>query len=379
VIKKIFFFLFVFFFLFGSLVKAQNTQIYLFWSDGCPHCAKEKVFLEKLKQEYLQIEIKSYKIDEIENQKLLIQMAENLKVPENLVGLVPFTVIGDKYFVGFRDEQTTGVEIRKAAEGLLSSAGDSKDSAPLQTLKIPLLGKIKTKNLSLPVLTIVLGLLDGFNPCAMWTLLFLISMLLRVKEKKRRWVLGMAFILTSGLVYFLIMNAWLNLFLLLGFIFWVRIVVGLVALGAGAYSLRDYWKNREGGCKVIEEEKRNRVFEKIRTIVGKKELIFALGGIVLLALAVNLIELVCSAGLPAIYTQVLALSNLSVGQYYLYLLLYILFFMIDDLSIFFVAMVTLQAVGIESKYARFSRLIGGILILTIGFLLLFKPEWLIFG
>ena len=102
-------------------------------------------------------------------------------------------------------------------------------------------------------------------------------------------------------------------------------------------------------------------------------------GIILLAVAVNLIELVCSAGLPAIYTQILSLATLDRWQYYLYLLLYILIFMLDDLIVFFIAMITLKAVGIENKYVRFSRLIGGILITIIGLLLLFKPEILMFG
>ena len=102
-------------------------------------------------------------------------------------------------------------------------------------------------------------------------------------------------------------------------------------------------------------------------------------GIILLAFAVNLVELVCSAGLPAIYTQVLSLTPMPKWQYYLYLLFYILIFMLDDLIVFVIAMVGLKAVGIESKYARMSRLVGGIVILLIGLLMLIKPELLAFG
>ena len=126
-------------------------------------------------------------------------------------------------------------------------------------------------------------------------------------------------------------------------------------------------------------EKRQKVFEKIKSITRKKQFLFALGGIILLAFAVNLVELICSAGLPAIYTQILSLAQLPKWQYYLYLIFYILIFMLDDLVIFFTAMVTLQAVGIQSKYSRISHLVGGILMLIIGILLLFKPEFLMFG
>ena len=236
----------------------------------------------------------------------------------------------------------------------------------------------KYGHLSLPVLTFVVALLDGFNPCAMWTLLFLISLLLGMNDRKRMWLLGTTFIAASALVYFLFLAAWLNLFLFLGFIVWVRLVVGLVALVTGGYFLRDYVVNKTGQCQVI-GNRRQKTMEKIRKIIKKKLLLLSLLGIIILAFAVNLVELICSAGLPAIYTQILSLAQLPKWQYYLYLIFYILIFMLDDLIIFFIAMITLQAVGIQSKYSRLSHLIGGILMLIIGCLLLFKPEWLMFG
>ena len=113
--------------------------------------------------------------------------------------------------------------------------------------------------------------------------------------------------------------------------------------------------------------------------MANKSLILALIGIVLLACAVNLVELVCSAGLPAIYTQVLSLSNLPTWQYYLYLLVYVLIFMADDLFIFLTAMATLRATGLQTKYTHLSRLIGGILMVLIGLLLIFRPDLLMFG
>jgi len=212
----------------------------------------------------------------------------------------------------------------------------------------------------------------------MWTLLFLISLLLGMQDRRRMWILGSSFIITSALVYFLFLSAWLNLFLFLGVVTWVRWIIALVALGSGTYYLYDYCRN-QSGCSVMGDEKRQAVFNKLKEITQKKQFFLALGGIILLAIAVNLVELVCSAGLPAVYTQVLSLSNLASWQYYLYLALYILVFMLDDLFIFFTAMLTLKAVGIESKYSRLSHLIGGILMVIIGTLLLFKPSWLMFG
>jgi len=213
----------------------------------------------------------------------------------------------------------------------------------------------------------------------MWALLFLISLLLGMKDRRRMWVLGTAFIVTSAIVYFLFMAAWLNFFLFLEYVVWVRLLIGFIALGAGAYNLREYLVYKEGVCKVTSDRKRRKIFESLKEVSQSKEFFMALIGIVLLAFAVNMIELVCSAGLPAIYTHVLSLSNMPTWKYYLYLLIYVFFFMIDDLFVFLVSMKALKSVGIQSKYARYSHLIGGALMLLIGVLLIFKPELLMFG
>jgi thiol-disulfide isomerase/thioredoxin len=394
--KKIIAIFFVLFFLFiPDLVSAQENKvnIYFFWSQSCPHCAKEKAFLQEIAPKYPNLVLHDYEVNLTENYSLLQKIGDELNI---VTGGVPITIIGNSHFVGYLDDETTGQTIINLIEEV-SLKGDSNSvgkiisskeetvvptsnikSVPEQ-IKVPILGSVDTKKLSLPILTIVIAAMDGFNPCAMWTLLFLISLLLGMKDRKRMWILGGTFIVTSAVVYFLFLSAWLNLFLFLGFIVWVRIAIGILAIGAGGYYLRDYVKNKSGGCNVMGDTKRQKIFEKIRDITQRKEFLLALGGIIILALTVNIVELVCSAGLPAIYTQILSLSHLNPWQHYGYLLLYVLIFMLDDLFIFFTAMITLQATGIQSKYSRFSHLVGGVLMVIIGLLLLFKPELLMFG
>lgn len=193
------------------------------------------------------------------------------------------------------------------------------------------------------------------------------------------WLLGTVFIAVSAFVYFLFMSAWLNLILFLGFVVFLRVAIGLLAIFGGGYSLKEFIYTKNSGCKVANNEKRVKVFDKMKSLVQEKNLWISLGGIILLAFAVNLVELLCSAGLPAVYTQVLAINDMPNLQYYMYILLYIFVFMIDDLIIFFVAMFTLEMTGVTTKYARVSRLIGGLIMLTIGLMLIFKPEWLMFG
>jgi len=213
----------------------------------------------------------------------------------------------------------------------------------------------------------------------MWVLLFLISLLLGTKDKKRMWLLGTTFIVASAAVYFLFMVAWLNLIMFLGFIIWVRIIIGLIALLGGSYSLKEFFVNKKNACKVICVEKKRKTFDKMKTAIHQNSLWLALSGIILLAFAVNLVELICSAGLPAVYTQILALNDMATWKYYFYILIYIFFFMLDDLVVFFIAMTTLQITGVTTKYTRISRLVGGLIMLAIGLMLIFKPEWLMFG
>lgn len=378
---------------------SEKVNIYFFWGEGCPHCAKEKPFLDKLEQKYSELEIHDYEVwSNYDNRQLMIDFGKKLNA--NISG-VPFTVVGEQYIIGWLDEKNTGKQIEDAVKcafhnncrdvgieikgsALASKQSEETDvdsnSSPIpESMTLPLVGEVETKNLSLPLFTMLLGALDGFNPCAMWTLLFLISLLLGMKDRRRMWILGMTFIVASASVYFVFMAAWLNLLLFLGMIIWVRIIIGLIALTAGGYNLKEYFTNPQGACKVTGTEKRQKVFEKLKNITHQKSFYLALGGIILLAFAVNLVELICSAGLPAVYTQVLTLSNLANWQYYLYILLYIFVFMLDDLFVFVIAMTTLQMTGITTKYTRLSHLIGGILMLIIGLTLIFKPEWLMFG
>jgi len=318
---------------------------------------------------------------------------------------VPVTVIGDHVWVGYLDDATTGAELRSRVQTCLrDGCPDSVRALITETrvspqptdarpsgeptravargapasIHVPVLGEINLRNLSLPALTVVLGAFDGFNPCAMWALVFLLGLLVGMRDPLRMWVLGTAFIASSALVYFLFMAAWLNLLLFVGMLVWVRVLIGLVALAGGGYSLREYVLNHDDICKITAPRARRRIFERLRELSGRREFYIALAGIVALAVLVNIVELLCSAGIPAVYTQVLAMNHLPAWQYYSYLLMYIFVYMLDDLVVFLLAMTTLRVAGLTTRYARYSRLVGGVLLCAIGALLLLRPEWLAF-
>ncbi len=237
------------------------------------------------------------------------------------------------------------------------------------------------RTVSLPLISILIGAVDGFNPCAMWVLLFLITMLFNMKDKKKMWILGITFLVTSALIYLLFMLAWLKVAVSFTSTKIIRLLIALVALIGGTINIRSYIKNKnkDDGCEVVDEKKRKKTIAKIKSIVSEKSFILAMIGIITLAISVNFIELACSAGLPLIFTQILALNDLNGFQYGFYMFLYILFFLLDDIIIFVIAMLTLNIKGISSKYGKYSHLIGGIIMVLIGLLMIFKPEWLMFN
>ncbi len=229
-------------------------------------------------------------------------------------------------------------------------------------------GKADLSGLSLPLITVLVAIVDGFNPCAMWVLLFLISLLLEEKNVLKRWLLGGIFLLVSGFSYYLFLTAWLNINELIGFIAWTRAIIALIAVGIGLWSIRSYFLEKdESGCKVGEKVEKQKTFKKLQGIVSQKNIWISILGIVILAFSVNLFELLCSAALPAIYTNLLATQEVVGLSKHAYLLLYVLIFMLDDLLIFAIAMFTLQATGISTKYNRLVQLISGIIMLLFGF------------
>lgn len=388
-------------------VKAENVDIYLFYGDGCPHCKAEKEYLNEIKNKY-EITIHEYETwYNSDNEKLMTRVKNALGI-EN--PYVPFTVIGNIGITGFNDSTKNDIEHKiknynnseNIVEKVLANPKEydtlkenviednnikeeteknnekTEDNYNEEIKDIPLIGKVNVKKFSLPLIAASIGLVDGFNPCAMWILLFLISLLIGSKNRKRMWILGLSFLISSALVYALFMVAWLPVARLATSVGLIRIIIAIFALIAGLVNIISYLK-KEDGCEIVDDNKRKRIFSKIKKFTSEKHLLLAVIGMVILAFTVNVVELACSAGLPLLFTQILAMNNLYTSDYILYIFIYILFFLLDDLIIFFIAMFTLKVTGFSAKYSKFSHLIGGIILFIIGILLIFNPEILMLG
>ena len=387
--KKFFFLILIFILLSSLAYAANNVNVYYFYGDGCPHCAKAKPFLEELENKYPELTIKAYETwHNKSNSDLFVAMSDACGT--TVVG-VPTVFIGHKPIIGFDDAEHKGKEIEEAiveyikngGPDLMDSMGQNLTICPEKEkekiVNIPIWGSIDTSKISLPLFTIIIGLLDGFNPCAMWVLLFLLALLVYTKSRKRMFIIGGTFILISGAVYYIFMAAWLNFFLLIGFLPYLRIVVGLFAAVIGFINIKELFFFKKGISLSIPESVKPKLFVRMRKLVHESSLPIALVGVSILAFTVNTIELLCTAGFPAVYTKILTLNNLSAFSYYAYLFLYIVMYMIDDMIVFTIAVVALSSKKLTEKQGKWMKFIAGFMMLVLGLLLVFKPELLMFG
>ena len=385
-----------------SVQAKTKYNIYLFYGDTCPHCADEEKFFDDYLNENDDINLVKYEVwNSSENRELMVKVQDEIN---NHSSGVPYLVIGEKAIVGYLNG-TTDKQIEKEIDKYRSTnkpvdvikminngehlekeqakeeKKEENKEKPTKEFDLPILGKVNAKTVSLPLISVVLGFVDGFNPCAMWILLFLITLLISNKNKKKMIILGLTFILVSGLTYLCFMLTWLNLATFLNQIKIIRFIIATVALVAGFINLENFYKStkKEDGCEVVKPTRRKKIIETIKKIVNEKSFILALSGIIVLAFSVNLIEMMCSVGLPLIFTQILSMNELSMFEYGLYMFLYILFFLIDDIVIFLIAIISFKITGISTKLTKYSHLIAGIILLLIGLIMILKPSLLMFN
>ena len=355
----------------NTKVENKKINLYLFHGRDCPHCEQERKWLKSIEKEYKEyLNIYMFEVwYDKDNQTMMNKVKEKLEITKSGV---PLTIIGEEYYVGYSDS------IASIMENKIKEYTDIEDTSNI--VKIPMLGEVNMKSVSIPLVAVVLGFIDGFNPCAMWILLFLINMLFGMKEKKKAWILGLTFLFISGLVYFLSMLG-INLVLGVATIKWIKILIAIFILIAGIFNFRKYLitRKKNAGCTIVDDRKRKKIVARMKKIMNSKSFLISIFGIIVLAVSVNLVELACSLGFPLIFTEMLDLNSIKGITKIIYLLIYILFYMIDDIVVFSISMITLEATGITNKYSKLCTLISSIIMIIIGSLLIIKPDWLMFN
>jgi glutaredoxin len=347
----------------GTPAGAEDApDLEVFVREDCPHCADAHRFLAELRREQPALRVVERDVlrDPAARERLRALAAEH---GVGAVG-VPTFLVGGRLVVGFRSAETTGAELRAALVG--------RESAP----ELPWLGRVDVDALGLPVFTVLVGLLDGFNPCAMWVLVFLVSLLAGLEDRRRMALVAGSFVAVSGAAYFVFMLAWLNVFLALGVSRALEVGLGVVAVAIGAVHLKDGFAPGVGPSLSIPDSAKPGLYRRLRAVVRAERPLAALVGAAALAVVVNLVELGCTAGLPAVYTRILTLRELPLWQYLGYLVLYNAAYVADDALVVATAVLTLSRRRIQERGARVLQWVSGGVMLALGLMLLLAPGWL---
>ena len=267
----------------------------------------------------------------------------------------------------------------EADESEVGEAEIERESVQTDTIDVPYIGQINATDMGMPLFTLTVGLVDGFNPCAMWVLVFLLSVLVNIKDRRKILVIAGTFVLISGLAYLAFMAAWLNIFMLIGIARPVQVALGILAIVIGVINVKDFFAFKKGVSLSIPESQKPKLYKRVREIVSAKYLTAALTGAVVLAVIVNMIELLCTAGLPALYTQVLTMQDYPTWKNYAFLLLYIAAYMFDDTLLVAIVVTTLSHRKLQEREGRWLKLLSGLVILILGLVMLLRPEWLQIG
>lgn len=411
---------------FGSQVVAQTPEpegfpvyIYLFWGEGCPHCAKAKPYFEYLAEKYPQVVLRSYEIYyNAENQKLFSDIAAYHGFE---ISGVPTMLIGPYYLVGYAEEFNPEIEevvVYCIQNGCLDAgAGVVAGSPPVQStappavdaptptatpaallenssapvspvqpepsgemgqshqLNLPLVGPVDLDRQSLTLSTTLIAFVDGFNPCSLWVLSMLMALVIHTGSRKKVLFIGLIFLTVTAAIYALFIAGLFSVLSLVSFMGWVQVLVAGVALVFGLINIKDYFWYKAGVSLTISDKRKPGIFQNIRRVIASSDSIWGLAGAtVVMAAGVSVVEFSCTAGFPVLWTNLLVAQGVSSGVFVALLLLYLIIYQIDELVIFGSMVITLKASRLEEKQGRVLKLFGGVLMLALSAVMLIKPS-----
>ncbi|HWR76661.1 MAG TPA: hypothetical protein VN283_05560, partial [Thiobacillus sp.] len=354
-----------------------EVHLYFFWSLSCPHCLAARPFVEAIPASRPWVKLHSLELSRHpEHVRHYVALAGQLGQSAQAV---PALLFCGRMWTGWDDDASTGQDLLAALDACRDAAltGTALDTARTQpALTLPFLGKLDANAPSLPLLTVLIAGLDAFNPCAFFVLLFLLSLMVHQNSRARMLTLGGVFVLCSGLMYFAFMAAWLNLFQLLGSLAWVTLAAGVTALAVGLINVKDFFRFGRGISLSIPESRKPAIYQRARAILAAGNVPAMLAATVLLAMAVNFYELLCTAGFPMVYTRLLTLHDIGPTGHYLYLALYNVVYVIPLAMIVGVFAFTMGARKLSAREGRLLKLMSGVMMLQLGVLLVLAPEWL---
>lgn len=371
---------------------AQPVDIEAFVREGCPHCAAAEAFLATLGKDRPELRIA---IRDVGREPAALRRLKEVAQAQGMGSVrVPAVFLRGQLIVGFSPEAGTDKLIRaalarkpadaespgvaasgpgcEAEEGLSCQAGPGAEAAT-QDFEVTVFGRtISLDDVGLPLFTVAMGLLDGLNPCSMWVLILMISLLAPLNNRSRMLAIAGTFVLVEGVAYFAFMAAWLNLFLFIGLSRASELAIAGIAIVAGIVNLKDYLAFGWGVSLSIPDSAKPGIYARMRGILHAENLAAALIATVVLGLLVQFVELLCTSGFPALFTRILTLKQLDAASYYGYLLLYNAAYMLDDVIVLTIGVITLSKHRLQESEGRWLKLVSGLAMVGLGLYLIVR-------
>jgi cytochrome c biogenesis protein CcdA/glutaredoxin len=369
--------------------NCEQPRIQVFVREGCGFCEKEEEFI---KNELSHFEADFLDIDEPQNRSVYNRVAERYELSR----VTPITIVGDQIVIGFNDsiaelirqnlenkskfytfekaleeDMCISVYGRELPKCAVDQGEELCEVNPLSNIKIPFFGVVDLSKYTYTTLSVILGFVDGFNPCAMWVLVAFLIALLQIGDRFKMFVAAGVFIFAEAVMYALILTVWLSTWSFVDMDKYTSLFVGLLAIGAGVFFLYEGLYT-DGTCKVVNPKQRVKISARIKELATGPMNIGFFVGLLVLAFSVNIIEFACSIGIPQTFTVIIKNAEFIKQAWYIFL--YILFYVADDLIVFGIALYSVEKIGVTHKYSKASNIIGGVLMFVLGVILLFAPQ-----
>jgi cytochrome c biogenesis protein CcdA/glutaredoxin len=357
----------------GGELADQEPVVWYFWGDGCPHCATQKPYVDGWAERYPELEIRSLEVWHDEANRALFAEQATLRGIEP--SGVPATFIGGTGWVGFHEGMLPEME---AALQALAGRGPPQGPAPESTgasTTLPLVGEVDLAAGSLVGLTVLIGFVDGFNPCSLWVLSVLLAMILRTGSRRNVVIVGLTFLTITTLVYGVFVAGVFSALSYIGYLGWVRVAVAVLAIGYGLVNIKDFLWFKRGLSFTIPERAKPGIYRRARGIMAPdRSLLGMVGATAVMAVGISTVELACTAGFPVLWSTALAERGVETAEFLGLLGIYMGVYLLDELALFLVVVATMRVTRMQERHGRALKLVGGMLMLALAVALLTAPE-----
>lgn len=354
----------------GPPAPPPTIDIVIFHGDGCPHCASALAFLDRLDDEVPEVRILDYEVwYDAANRELFRRTGQQMGFD---AGPVPTIILSGQVWIGF--DGVVAEQLATVVDQL--TQGETPEPVDRTEVEVPFVGRVDVGDRSLVLATIIIGFVDGVNPCSLWVLSMLLALVLHSGSRRRVMLVGTVFLLITSALYGLYMVGFYSVLDYAGDAMWIRLTVVVIAGGFGLLHLKEYLTQR-GPSVTIPDRRKPGLYQRMRALAHPDRSLGAvLGGTAVLAVAVSLLETPCTAGLPLLWTNLLTARGVEGAGAALLFLLYLAVFLLDELIVFGLAVVTMRATKVQEHHGRALQLISGTLMATLALTMLIAPATL---